>query len=428
MSVLPPRGDVLLAGAVALVLLPATCVVAVASLPAREAWAVVALAAVAHVALAARRSAPVLSHVVVAVALAGLLAVTGLYFLLPSALVFLVSVQACTAWGPARPLGLVTGVVGAAVTVLRYRDDPSATASAVGPSPWLLGLLLLALVVVAWTMGLLRRAQERVRLEAQAGRVRAEAEREERAARAVLAERTRIAREMHDVVAHSLSVVVAQARVGRADPRHASQALEVVEETGREALREMRGLVHVLRAEPGDAVDGTLLSNPAPTLDDLPGLVERVRATGRTVRVVESGLPAPLGPTAGLAVFRTVQEALTNGARHAVPGSTSTVTLTWHADRLDLEVADVPPGASPAPGRLRAASPNRPGPCDERDPGTGPGAGLGLVGMRERVEATGGTLEVRTGRAWTVAATIPFTHRRPDVLPTGARSRPEEAR
>jgi len=389
----PSRGDVVLAAAAALVLLPATCVVALASLPAVEAWGLVGLAALAHVASVWRRSAPVLSHGVVVVALAGQLVVSGLYFLLPSSLVFLLSVHACTAWGPVRSLGLATGVVGAAATALRYRADPSVTASPVGPSPWLLALLLVALVVVAWTAGLLRRSQEQVRTEALAARARAEAEREERAERAVLAERTRVAREMHDVVAHSLSVVVAQARVGRVDPARAAQALAVVEETGREAMREMRGLVHVLRSAPADARDGAL-TGPSPTLQDLPALADRVRAGGRPVRVVETGRPAPLASTAGLAVYRTVQEALTNGARHAAPGSSSEVTLTWHDDRLVVEVADVrsPVGTGPAPG-------------------PSPGAGVGLVGMRERLEAAGGTLHVRRGDTWTVTASVPVARR-----------------
>ncbi|GED11635.1 sensor histidine kinase [Cellulosimicrobium cellulans] len=399
MSVRPARGDVLVATAAALALLPATCVVALGSLPAARAWALVALAALAHAAFVARRSATVLSHVLVALAVAGMLAVSGLYFLLPSALVFLLSVYACTAWGP-RPLGLVTGVVGTAATVLRYRGDPSVAASPVGPSPWLLGVLLVALVLVAWAAGLLRRSQEQVRREALAGRERAEAEREERAERAVLAERARIAREMHDVVAHSLSVVVAQARVGRADPARAAQALAVVEETGREALRDMRGIVHVLRAEPTGTPVGAAAAVPMPTLRDVPDLVDRVRGAGRAVRVVESGAPVPLGPTAELAAFRTVQEALTNSARHAMPGSSTVVTLAWRDAGLHVEVADVP--SSDDAGATRPA----PGP----DSAPASGAGLGLVGMRERIEAAGGTLEIRAGDAWTVAATVPTSN------------------
>jgi signal transduction histidine kinase len=399
-NVRPARGDLLVATAAALALLPATCVVALESLPAARAWPLIALAALAHVAFVARLSAPVLSHVLVALTVAGMLALSGLFFLLPSALVFLLSVYACTAWGP-RSIGLVTGVVGAAATVLRYRVDPSVTASPVGPSPWLLGLLLVALVVVAWTAGLLRRSQERVRREALAGRERAEAERAERAERAVLAERTRIAREMHDVVAHSLSVVVAQARVGRADPGRAAHALAVVEETGREALRDMRGIVRVLRAVPTGVPDGAADAAPTPTLGDLPDLVDRARRAGRAVRVVESGVPVPLGPTAELAAFRTVQEALTNSARHAAPGSSTTVTLAWRSAGLRVTVADVPP---PDDAGATGLAPGL-GTTPDTVPATG--AGLGLVGMRERIEAAGGTLEIRAGDAWTVAATVP---------------------
>ncbi|MEN5073764.1 histidine kinase, partial [Isoptericola cucumis] len=226
-----------------------------------------------------------------------------------------------------------------------------------------------------------------------------------RADRAALAERARIAREMHDVVAHSLAVVVAQARLGRAAPARAQEALAAVEEAGRSASGELRGLLHVLRPdvadEPGTVGDGSDdAGRPAPGTADLPALVEEVRATGRTVILDVTGEPRALGPVARLAVYRAVQEALTNTARHAGPGAAARVTLTWGGEGLEVVVAD--DGG--------AAGPRRRGPAARP-------AGLGLRGMRERLEAVGGTLEVRQGVGWTVVATVP-------VPPGAAGARP----
>ncbi|GAA1730292.1 histidine kinase [Isoptericola hypogeus] len=398
MSVRPARGDVVLAAAIAVALLPATGVIAYRSLPSGAATALVALAAVVHVAFAWRRRAPVASHVVVLAALGGQLALTGLFVLLPSALVIWLSVHACAAWSSRPWLPAVTGTLGVAAAVLRFASDPAVRDSGFGPAPWLLGLLLLALLAASWTAGLLRRAQEAARLAAEERRARAVAEQDARADRAVLAERARIAREMHDVVAHSLAVVVAQARLGRAAPARAQEALAAVEEAGRAASGEMRGLLHVLRAgpadrpgpadeAPGSGADGG--ARPAPGLADLPDLVERVRGTGRQIAVDVSGEPRPLGPAAQLAVYRTVQEALTNTARYAGERAASAVSLTWSEGEVEVVVSD--DGGGPrAPG------------------GSGPAReGTGLRGMAERVEAVGGRVEVRRADGWTVAARIP---------------------
>jgi signal transduction histidine kinase len=389
MTPVPGRGDVVLAAVTAVALLPATAVIAFRSLPAGTATALVVLAAVAHVAFAWRRAAPVPSHLLVLAALAGQLALTGLFLLLPSAMLVWLSVAACAAWS-ARPwLPAATGGAGVAAAVLRYAGDPAVRDSGFGPAPWLLGLLLLALLAASWTAGLLRRAQDAARRAAEERHAAAVAEQDVRAERAALAERARIAREMHDVVAHSLAVVVAQARLGRAAPARAQEALAAVEDAGRSASGELRGLLHVLRAGSGEASVTAPGGGerPAPGLDDLPALVARVRAAGRAVALDIAGEPRPLGPAAQLAVYRAVQESLTNTARHAGPGAASRVRLTWGDDRLEVLVAD--DGGAPAPG-------------------TAPeGAGTGLRGMRERVEAVGGRLEVRCGDGWTVVATLP---------------------
>jgi len=394
----PARGDVVLAAAAAVVLLPATAVIAFRSLPTGTAAALVALAAVVHAAFAWRRAAPVASHLLVLAALAGLLALTGLFLLLPSALLVWPSVAACAAWS-ARPwLPAVTGAVGVVATVLRYAGDPAVRASGFGPAPWLLGLLLLALLAASWTAGLLRRAQDAARRATEERHAAALAEQDARADRAALAERARIAREMHDVVAHSLAVVVAQARVGQAAPHRAQEALAAVEEAGRSASGELRGLLHVLRAgdggltgtPTGDARHAPLSPSPSPGLDDLPALVARVRAAGRAVDLDVVGEPRPLGPAAQLAVYRAVQEALTNTARHAGPGAASRVVLTWGGDALEVVVADDGRGAQADREREEVAHP-----------------GMGLRGMRERLEAVGGRLEVRRDDGWAVVATLP---------------------
>ncbi|SKC39912.1 sensor histidine kinase [Krasilnikoviella flava] len=384
MTPVPARGDVVLAAVAAVALLPATAVIVYRSLPAGTATALVALAAVAHLATAWRRAAPVTSHLLVLAALAGQLALTGLFLLLPSALLVWLSVAACAAWS-ARPwLPAATGVVGVAAAVLRYAGDPAVRDSGFGPAPWLLGLLLLALLAASWTAGLLRRAQDAARRATEERHAAAVAEQDVRAERAALAERARIAREMHDVVAHSLAVVVAQARLGQAAPARAQEALAAVEEAGRSASRELRSLLHVLRTGPDADAGG---DRPAPGLDDLPALVARVRAAGRAVDLDVAGESRPLGPAAQLAVYRVVQESLTNTARHAGAGAASRVALTWGDDGLEVVVAD--DGGTPAPSTAHE------------------GAGTGLHGMRERVESVGGRLDVRRDGGWAVVATLP---------------------
>jgi len=397
MTAAPARGDTALAVAAAVALLPGTVVIASRSLPAGTATVLVALAVAAHAAFAWRRAAPVASHLLVLAALGAQLALTGLFLLLPSALVVWLSVYACAAWSSRPWLPAATCTAGVAATVWRYAGDPAVRDSGFGPAPWLLAVLLLALLAASWTAGLLRRAQEEARRSAEERRAAAVAERDARADRAVLAERARIAREMHDVVAHSLAVVVAQARLGQAAPARAQEALAAVEDAGRSASGELRGLLHVLRAQPAGA-SGPAGSGPAPAdvrpvpgLDDLPALVERVRATGRTVAFDIAGEPRALGPAAQLAAYRTVQEALTNTARHAGPRAASRVVLTWTDDEVEVLVSDDGGSGAPGPGAPRAAG----------------GPGLGLRGMRERVESVGGRLDVRRADGWTVVATVP---------------------
>jgi signal transduction histidine kinase len=189
-----------------------------------------------------------------------------------------------------------------------------------------------------------------------------------KAAAAIVEERARIARELHDVVAHSISVMVIQARGGRrvfeSEPADAREAFAVIESTGQQALDEMRRLVGMLRSG-----EDTLPLAPQPSLKELGTLVEQVRAAGLPVQLAVEGVPRDLPPGVDLSAFRIVQEALTNALTHAGPAR-ARVVLRYLADELELEISDDGPGT-----------------------GDDVGSGYGLVGMRERVSVYGGELQ-----------------------------------
>jgi signal transduction histidine kinase len=196
-----------------------------------------------------------------------------------------------------------------------------------------------------------------------------EHERDAKARAAVAEERVRIARELHDVVAHGISVMVLQARGGRrmvgSEPAEAEGAFDSIEATGREALGEMRRLLGMLRQD-----DEELALAPQPSMQHLDALVERVRAAGLPVELSVEGEPPELSPGVDLSAYRIVQEALTNALKHAGPAR-ARVTVRYRRDELELEIAD--DGTGPATN------------------GDSPG-GHGLAGMRERVEMFGGDL------------------------------------
>jgi signal transduction histidine kinase len=212
-------------------------------------------------------------------------------------------------------------------------------------------------------------------------------ERDQRAALAVAAERARISRELHDVVAHGMSVMVVQAQAAaaalRPDPDTAEIALTHVVGTGRASLAEMRRLLGLIRDDTADAA----LSPPV-GLAALPVLVDEVRSAGTAVDLHVEGEPVPLPAAVDLSTYRIVQEALTNTRRHAGPGARATVRLRFHDHRLDIEVADDGIGAPPH-------SPT----------------GNGLRGIAERVGALGGTLSMgpREDGGFRVRAQLPMT-------------------
>ena len=204
---------------------------------------------------------------------------------------------------------------------------------------------------------------------------------------AVAAERAAIARELHDVVAHHMSVMVVQAgaarAVGESDPAAAADALRQIEASGRTGLAEMRRLLGILKAE-GDGGGRA----PHPGLADLGELLDSMRATGLAVEAVVEGSPRPLPPGVDLSAYRIVQEALTNAIRHAA-GASARVLVRYDTDALELEIADDGPG-----------------------PPDGPSAtgGHGLIGMRERAQLFGGEFEAgpRPGSGFLVRARLPF--------------------
>ena len=224
---------------------------------------------------------------------------------------------------------------------------------------------------LAWVIGdnlRVRRAYTR-QLEERAHVL--EREREERATLAVAQERGRIARELHDVVAHHVSVMVVQSaaarRVCEKDPASARQALEAVEASGRTALAEMRRMLEVLRTETNGV-------GPQPGLADLDRLMTQVRDTGLPVELAVEGKPCPLPPGMDLAAYRIIQEALTNVVKHAGK-ATATVRVEYGCDTLDIEITDDGRGA---------AAPLLEGPLE---------GGHGHIGMEERVSLYDGTLE-----------------------------------
>jgi signal transduction histidine kinase len=223
-------------------------------------------------------------------------------------------------------------------------------------------------------------------------------EQELRSRWAVAEERGRIARELHDVVAHSVSVMVVQAGAARrtmaASPDQATTALGQIESTGRQALVELRRLLGLLRD--GDRGDGAALT-PQPGLEHLESLAAAAREAGLPVEIMVEGDPRPLPPGVALSAYRIVQEALTNSLKHAGPARAS-VRVRYGRDVLEVQVADN--GETTGGATLVVGN----------GLGSPSAAGHGLIGMRERVALFGGTLETGPGPdgGYRVAARLPL--------------------
>ncbi|PGH50677.1 sensor histidine kinase [Streptomyces sp. Ru87] len=278
------------------------------------------------------------------------------------------------------------GALGVGLLVTEYRVSSSVTFAALLVAPWALGRLVRA-----------RRAMSREVLRRAAA---VEREQAANARAAVAQERTRIARELHDIVAHNVSLMVVQTiaadRVQDRDRAKAHELHKTIEETGRATVTELRRLLGVLRTDDEDEPDPTR-QPPQPTIAAIPELVRSVRAAGLHVDVETGGEPVPLPAGSELAAYRVVQEALTNTLKHAGHDGhiRARLTLDWQQDPARLAVRVCDDGRPAAAPLARTAVPD--------------GSGHGLVGMGERIAAAGGVLHTgpRPGGGYCVHATIP---------------------
>jgi signal transduction histidine kinase len=269
------------------------------------------------------------------------------------------------------------GLVAVASAVVSLRGEGN---------PWFAVLGRCGVVVAGFAFGDSQRSRSALLASLRAQADRAEALRIAEAQRAVVEERGRLARELHDVVAHSISVMVVQAvaaeRLTERQPAAAAESIRIVADVGRRALSEMRHIFDVL-GPGGSPID----FSPQPTLADLDAIIARCRTAGVEVEVTQRGDPWLLSARVELAIVRIVQEALTNTMKHAA-GAQATVLLTF-GTCVTVEVSDDGNG-------LAVHS-------------TSDGRGRGLIGMRERVEALGGELSTgrRTGGGFNVRAVLP---------------------
>ncbi|MFE5893877.1 sensor histidine kinase [Streptomyces sp. NPDC056462] len=273
-------------------------------------------------------------------------------------------------------------------------------------------MTMTVLLVVAWAFGRLVQARKTMAAEALERAAAVEREQAANARAAVAQERAHIARELHDIVAHNVSLMVVQTiAADRVQDRDGAKAHELhgsIEQTGRAAVTELRRLLLVLRTD-DEEDDDPSRQPPQPTMQQIPALVDSVRAAGLDIDFVTSGEPVELSAGFELAVYRVIQEAFTNTLKHA--GHTSAMlSLTWRRERcLVVHVCDA--------GR-------RPGHEDRTQEQKLKGAGHGLVGMRERIAAVGGTLHTgeRPGGGYCVHATIPLPGHettRPEAVSAG---------
>jgi signal transduction histidine kinase len=321
-----------------------------------------------------RRAAPVLAYAVclgaaVAAMLSGVIPSVAIGAPISAVAVVLYLVAVVCPWRRSVP-ALAAGLAGAVVVMLYDRFTGTLA------EPWsdsLLGVTFGWLVLVTgWALGVA--ARER--------RKHAEDEAVRRTEQAVAEERLRIARELHDIVAHSMSLIAVKAgianHVAEARPEEAREALRVIEAASRGSLTEMRHLLGVLRSE----VDSPALG-PAPGPAGIPALVDGARTAGVTVSLSLDGTDG-LADGIGLSVYRIVQESLTNVVRHAAP-TRSAITVAVSEETVRVEVTNAGPRVVRGPG------------------------GHGLIGMRERVAVYGGTFEAgpRPAGGWRVLAVLP---------------------
>ncbi|WP_053754961.1 sensor histidine kinase [Streptomyces sp. MMG1533] len=306
------------------------------------------------------------------------------------AMLVIVYTVAATGARWASRVALAVGLCAAPLATLRW---PNEDTSALGN----LALMIFQAVpfALAWVLGDSIRTRRAYFAQLEERNARLEKEREAQAKVAVAAERARIARELHDVVAHNVSVMVVQADgaayVLDAAPDQAKKALETISSTGRQALAEMRRLLGVLRT--GEHQEGGEYV-PQPDVEQIDDLVEQCRGSGLPVDFKIEGTPRPLPSGVELTAYRIVQEALTNTRKHGGPNAGASVRLVYFDDGLGLLVEDDGKGA----------------PHELYEEGGADGAGHGLIGMRERVGMVGGTLDAgpRPGGGFRISALLPL--------------------
>ncbi len=310
--------------------------------------------------------------------------------IMPADLMVLAALYSVTIYGPrwASRVALISSFAGTALfgyLIAREADGKLAPALFL---TFTLGLLFLTV----WAFANMRRARILSMQTLRDKNRMLEIEREQQVQLGAAAERARIAREMHDIVAHSLSVMIAQADGGRyvakASPEFAEKALSTIADTGRAALADMRRLLGVLRNDVSEDDIDTLA--PQPASGDIESLVDQVRSSGVRVSLVRMGTPRTLPPGAGLTLYRICQESLTNILKHAGPDPTVTIVLSWGRSSLRLEVEDDGRGAASA-----AAS---------------DGQGMGLLGMKERAALFGGNVKAgpKPGGGYRVELELPL--------------------
>lgn len=330
-------------------------------------------------------------------------------------------IHAAAAYIPDRRWGfaaLAAGLGGVPIATLRWGWASHRTGYF--PSLGSVSALFLAgvaVVVAAYLLGIRhrdRREHTAEQLAAVTERNRLlEAERGTRTDLGAAAERARIARELHDIVAHSLSVIVVQADGGaaaaRAKPEVGPQVLDTIAATSRDALAQMRRMVSVLRAGPSNGNDDSDRYAPAPGPADLGALIDQVRAAGLPVQFDTIGTPRTMTPDAGLAIYRAVQESLTNVLKHAGPNASCRVVPHYAPQTAVVTVTD--------DGRGAAAAFHTEADPDATDTGAPAEAGHGLEGMRERVTLYGGHVQAGplVGGGFEVSASVPYGPENPGM-------------
>ncbi len=303
---------------------------------------------------------------------------------LPADAALLLALYTVAAHRPRMIATIAAGVVELGVVLAAFRFAPTADG--------VLGslILLTGMVAAAFFFGTSQRTRRQYLAALEDRALRLEKERDQQARLSASAERARIAREMHDIVAHNLSVMITLAEGAAAAnldaPTLATETMGQVATTGRQAMKEMRRLLGPLQGEEGDVG-----LEPLPGLGQVADLIEQIRATGLTVRLSVHGQPRPMSQATQLTVYRAVQEALTNTLKHARGATAAQVDMDWSLDVLDIRVGD--------DGR------------DKPGPEKAVGSGLGLSGMRARLAIHAGTMTAQAAPTggWLVHVSLPLT-------------------